>query len=95
MKDSTRYNLKTETPADPFAGRAIAQKRYEQLVAGDHVWWSGQLVEVVKPLKNFGFSHFRHFKAEFITGPLKGTDCHICGLAYGHVPVENAHAVPA
>lgn len=93
MKDSTRYNLKTETLADPFAGRAIAQKRYEQLVAGDRVWWSGQLVEVVALLNDR--SRIRRFKAEFISGPLKGVPCYIEGLAFAHVGVENAHAVPA
>lgn len=88
MKDPTRYNLKEQTPADPFAGRQIAQKRYEQLAIGDRVWWSGQVVQLTEALNARGSVALR-FAGEFVTGPLKGARCFVSGLAYGHISVEN------
>jgi hypothetical protein len=66
--------------------RHVTEKLYSELVVGDRVWWTGDLVQVVRRLPSQG--NIVRFATELISGPLKGIPCYIAGLSYEPVRVD-------
>jgi hypothetical protein len=90
MKDATRYNLPENEAAAPPV-QQVGFKDYKDLVAGDRLFWAGQIVEVTQPMAGNGTrqGNIVRFRTEFVSGPLKGLPCYISGLAYGSVQIQS------
>jgi hypothetical protein len=83
-----RTEPESRNGADAATSRAagIVEKRYEELKAGDRVWWFGALVEIEKVHASRGV--IRDFEGRFVAPDGTGLAITFSGLAYSTVRTE-------